>query len=251
MQGKEASALEEFRLAVDRGSQDPLPYLRVGAAELNRYILHDAVGKSVQLIATFQIQASKAVGKARKAEDLQGAKLLTTKVEEVRATLASALSLLREIDGDALFEEDLTRLQEWYPGSVDLSAGLGRLFKEKERWGDSLAVWERILHDHPLDAEAREGAGLAMEKQGQTDQAIMAYRRALEVDPRSADLYAALRRLYTGREDELRQVLLDRSYRDTRNALLFRELAGLESGLGLAEDAAIHSARAVEIDSGK
>ena len=251
MQGNQQAALGEFRLAVERGSQDPLPYLRVGSAQRDRYMLHAAVGRAVQLIATFQVQASQALGKARKAEDLKGAKLLTTRVEEVRATLASSLALLREIDGDALFEEDLARIQSWYPGSVDLAAALGRLYGEKEKWSESLAAWERILRDHPLDAEAQEGAGLAMEKLGRPEQAIMAYRRALEVDPQSTDLYAALKRLYTGREDELRQVLLDRSYRDTRNAVLFRELAGLESALGLAEDAAVHSARAVQIESGK
>jgi tetratricopeptide (TPR) repeat protein len=250
-QGKQAQAGEEFGRAVEKGSQDPLPYLRVGAARRDRYILHDAVAKSVQLIAAFEIQASQALGKAKKAEDLRGAKLFTTKVEEVRATLASSLSLLREIDGDALFQEDLSRLQSWYPGSVDLTAALGRLFGEKERWSDSLAAWEQILRDHPLDGDAQEGAGLALEKLGRTEEAIMAYRRALESDPRSADLYAALRRLYAGREVELRQVLLDRSYRDTRNAPLFRELAKLESALGLEADAAVHSARAVQIESGK
>jgi len=250
-QGKQGEAEDEFQKAVERGSQDPLPYLRAGAARRDRYVLHDAVAKSVQLIASFEIQASQAIGKARKAEDLKGAKLLTTKVEEVRATLASSLILLREIDGDALFEEDLSRLQSWYPGSVDLSAALGRLFREKEQWEKSLAAWERILRDHPLDGEAQEGEGLAREKLGQKDEAVMAYRRALELNPLSADLYAALRRLYAGREAELRQILLDRSYRDTRNALLFRELAGLEGALGLEADAAVHSARAVQIDSGK
>jgi Flp pilus assembly protein TadD len=250
-QGKQDEAEVEFRKAVERGSQDPLPYLRAGAARRDRFMLHDAVAKSVQLIASFEIQASQAIGKARKGEDLRGAKLLTTKVEEVRATLASSLSLLREIDGDAVFQEDLSRLQSWYPGSVDLSAALGRLFREKEQWDKSLAAWQRILRDRPLDREAREGEGLALEKQGQKDLAIMAYRRALELDPGSADLYAALRRLYAGREAELRQILLDRSYRDTRNAQLFRELAGLESALGLEAEAAVHSARAIQVESGK
>jgi Flp pilus assembly protein TadD len=250
-QGKQDEAEAEFRKAVERGSQDPLPYLRAGAARRDRFMLHDAVAKSVQLIASFEIQASQAIGKAGKAEDLRGAKLLTTKVEEVRATLASSLSLLREIDGDAVFQEDLSRLQSWYPGSVDLSAALGRLFREKEQWDRSLAAWQRILRDRPLDREAQEGEGLALEKLGQKDLAIMAYRRALELDPKSADLYAALRRLYAGREAELRQILLDRSYRDTRNAQLFRELAGLESALGLEAEAAVHSARVVQIESGK
>ena len=250
-EGKKQEAAGMFTLAVARGSQDPLPYLRVGEARRSRFLLHDAIGKAVQLISALQIQASQALRQARKPEDLRGAKLATTKVEDVRATLASALSLLREIDGDSLFEEDLGRLQSWYPGSVDLSAALGRLYREKGRWRDSLAAWQRILIDHPLDREAQAGAGLAFEKLGDKDQAILAYRRALELDPQSADLYAALERLYAGREGELRQILQDASYRETRNAVLFRELAKLEEGLGLKGDAEKHAARAAELEAGK
>ncbi len=92
---------------------------------------------------------------------------------------------------------------------------------------------------------------MALEKMGDKGEAIMAYRRALEIQPKSEELYAALERLYAGREDRLRQILLDRSYRDTRNVVLLRELSRLEEGLGLTSDAAAHRARAVEIESGR
>jgi len=249
-EGAKRDAQEVFQQAVAKGSQDPLPYLRVGEAQRSRYVLHDAVGKAVQLISALQIQASQALGRARRPEDLQGAKLATSKVEDVRATLASAVSLLKEIDGDALFEEDLARLQSWYPGSVDLSAVLARLLAEKERWRDSLAAWQRILGNYPLDEEAQAGSGLAFEKLGDRDQAVIAYRRARDLAPGSTDIYVALERLYTGREEELRQVLLDASYRETRNSVLFRELAKLEGRLGMNVDAAMHSARAAQIEAG-
>jgi tetratricopeptide (TPR) repeat protein len=250
-QGDKQGAQEAFGQAAAKGSQDPLPYLRVGEAQRSRYVLHDAIGKSVQLISALQIQASQALGRARTPEDLNGARLAATKVEDVRATLVSALTLLREIDGENTFQEDLVRLQSWYPGSVDLSAALARLFGEKERWPDSLAAWQRILSDHPLDEEAQAGSGLAFEKLGDQDQAVIAYRRARELAPGSADIYAALERVYNGRENELREVLLDASYRETRNAVLFRELAKLEGRLGMDADAAVHSARVAQIESGK
>jgi tetratricopeptide (TPR) repeat protein len=250
-QGNAAEAAQMFQQAVQKGSQDPLPYLRVGTTRRDRYILHDAVGKAVQLISALQIQASQAVSRARKSQELQGARLITTKIEDVRLTLGSALTLLREIDGDTVFEQDLSRLQSWYPGSVDLLAALGRLYREKERWADSLAAWQRILQDHALDGEAQAGAGLDMEKLGNRDGAIMAYRRALDIDPGSRDLYDALERLSAGRESELLQILLDTSYRETRNALLFREIAKLEDQLGLSSDAETHRARAAQIEAGK
>ena len=249
-QGHPQEAASRFRQAVDRGTQDPLPYLRIGAALRDRYKLHDAIGKAVQMISTLQVQESQAVGSARSPRDLRGARLVFTKVEDVRGTLGSALSLLREIDGDELFLQDLARLQSWYPGSTDLLAALGRLYQENGRWSDALASWRQILQVHPLDAEAQQGAGLAWEKLGDRDDAALAYRRALDLQPESADLYAALRRLYTGREADLLQILLDLSQRQTRNVVLLGQLANLEESLGLAADAARHRARAQEIQAG-
>ncbi|MGA2763596.1 MAG: tetratricopeptide repeat protein [Spirochaetia bacterium] len=251
LDGKKQEALEVFREAVDKGSQDPLPYLRVGEAQRDRYLLHDAVARAVQLISALEIGASQAIGTSGKPGDLQGAKLITSKIEDVRVTLASSLSLLRQIDGDSLFAQDLARLQSWYPGSVDLLVALGRLYQEKENWRDALAVWQTILKDHPLDEEAQAGAGLALEKLGDTEQAITAYRRARELLPKAPELYSALERLYAGREDDLRQVLLDISYRETRNVVLLRELAKVEGDLGLQADSVKHLSRVSEIESGK
>lgn len=205
----------------------------------------------MQLISALEIGASQAIGTSGKPGDLQGAKLITSKIEDVRVTLASSLSLLREIDGDSLFAQDLVRLQSSYPGSVDLLVALGRLYQEKENWRDALAVWQTILKDHPLDEEAQAGAGLALEKLGDAEQAITAYRRARDLSPKAPGLYRALERLYAGREDDLRQVLLDISYRETRNVVLLRELAKVEGDLGLQADADKHLSRASEIESGK
>jgi tetratricopeptide (TPR) repeat protein len=250
-EGKKAEAMGMFLKAVEKGSQDPLPYLRIGALRRDRFMLQDAVGRAVHLISALELSASQAIGKARKADELRGVKVVTTKIEDVRATLASSLAILREIDGDSLFADDLARLQSWYPGSVDLLAALGKLYQEKQEWRDALAAWQGILKEHPLDGEAQAGAGLAFEKLGDKDQAIAAYRRAREIEPESEELYAALDRLYAGREAELRQDLLDISYRETRNPVLFREIAKLEDELGLKTDAQKHRARAAEIESGK
>jgi tetratricopeptide (TPR) repeat protein len=249
-EGKPQEAADLFAKAVDRGTEDPLPYLRVGQARRSRYTLHDAVGKAVQLISALQLQASRAVSKAQTPEDLRGAKLITARVDDIRIVLDTSLSLLREIDGDSVFEQDLARLQTWYPGSVDLLAALGRLYQEKEGWRDALAAWQKILSDHPLDRDAQSGAGLAFEKLGDREQAITAYRRARELEPESADIYAALERVYSGRTAELHQVLQDISFRETRNVVLLRELVKLEEGLGLSDEATAHRARIAEIESG-
>jgi Flp pilus assembly protein TadD len=249
-QGRGSEAAAAFRQAVDRGSQDPLPYFRLGASERSRFLLHDAVGKAVQLAGALELQAAQAAQKIKGKDDLHGMKLLTAQADEVRATLGSSLTMLRQIDGDQLFEDDLTRLQSWYPGSVELLAALGRFYAEESRWKNALDAWALILRDHPLQAEAQFATGQALENLGDRDGAILAYRRALDLQPAAADIYAALERLYAEDLSGLRQVLLDRSYRDTRNAMLFRELAKVETSLGLASDADAHNARAAQIESG-
>jgi tetratricopeptide (TPR) repeat protein len=249
--GNKDAAAAAFRNAVDRGSQDPLPYYRIGAATRDRYMLHDAIGKAVQLSGALQLQAAQAAQKASGKEDMAGLRLLTVQAGEVRATLGSAVTLLREIDGDVLFEQDLVRLQSWYPGSVELLSALGRYYADKARWTDALSAWRKVLQDHPLDADAQAGAGHALEKLGDGAQAILAIRRALDITPIAPELYADLERLYADDKAGLRQDFLDRTYRDTRNALLFRELAKVEAGMGLASDAEAHNARAAVIEAGK
>lgn len=250
-QDRAKDAFGLFQQAVDKGSQDPLPFLRVGEAKRDRFLLHDAVGKAVHLISALQLEASQALSTVKGPDQLRGARLISTKIEDVRATLASSLSVLREIDGGSLFEEDLSRLQSWYPGSVDLTAAVGRLAEETGKWNEALTAWQHVLRDHPLDAEAQAGEGRAFEKLGNKDQAILAYRRARELRPDSRESYEALERLYAGKEAELVQILSDAAYRETRNALLFRELAKIEDGLGMKADADRHRARAGEIESGK
>ena len=249
-QGKDPEAAAAFQQAVQRGSQDPLPYYRLGASGRNRFLLHDSISKAVQLAGALQLEAAQAAQKVKGKDDLRGVKLITTQVEEVRATLGSALTLLRQLDGDPLFEEDLKRLQSWYPGTIELLAAMARFYAEKAQWNSALRAWQQILQDHPMEPEAQSGVGQALEKLGSHDQAILAYRRALDLRPASPDIYAALERLYAEDLAALRQILVDTSYRDTRNALLFRELAKIETSLGLTPDADAHTSRAVQIESG-
>jgi tetratricopeptide (TPR) repeat protein len=250
-QGRTTEATQAFQKAVEKGSQDPQPYLALGSFQRNRFLLHDAIARAVQLAGALQLEAVQAAQKVRGKDDLKGLNLITTQVSEVRATLGSAVTLLREIDGDALFMEDLGRLQSWFPGSVELRIALARYHAEKAQWKEALAAWQGLLRDHPLEAEAQRGAGLAQENLGQRDQAILSYLRALDLEPTVAELYGSLDRLYANDPDGLRQLLLDRSFRDTRNALLFRELAKAEAALGLASDVEAHNARAAQIESGK
>jgi tetratricopeptide (TPR) repeat protein len=250
-QGRTAEANQAFQKAVEKGSQDPQPYFALGSAQRNRFLLHDAIARAIQLAGALQLEAVQAAQKIKGKDDLKGLNLITTQVSDVRATLGSAVTLLQEIDGDALFGEDLARLQSWYPGSVELRIALAHYYANKAQWQEALAAWQGLLRDHPLEAEAHRGAGQALENLGRRDQAVVSYLRALDLEPNAADLYGSLDRLHVNDPEGLRQLLLDRSYRDTRNALLFRELAKVDAALGMASDAEAHNARAAQIESGK
>ncbi len=249
--GRQKEAEQAFRQAVAKGTRDPLAYYRIAVVSRDRYLLHDAIGKAVQLIGALELEASQAAGKIKVKEDVSQLKLLTTQADEVRSTLTSSVSLLRDIDGDAAFEQDMTRLQSWYPGSADIQAALGRFYAEKSRWEDAVSVWRRILADRPLDAEAQRGLGAALEKTGDRAGAITAYLKALDNQAGSEEIYGALERLFAEDKPALYRIFLDRSYRDTRNILLLKELVKIETDLGLARQAEDRQTRIDQILSGK
>jgi tetratricopeptide (TPR) repeat protein len=86
---------------------------------------------------------------------------------------------------------------------------------------------------------------------GRPDEALLAYRRALDLDPRAAQHYEDLLLLYQklGREEELLSLLREQSLRDSRNPVLFGKLAELEERLGFPEHAVAHRRRQAELEA--
>jgi tetratricopeptide (TPR) repeat protein len=87
---------------------------------------------------------------------------------------------------------------------------------------------------------------------GRSEQAALAYRRALELDPLNEQLYESLFRVYraSGREDELLGLLEELSLRDRRNPVLLGRLAELADRRGLYEQAGAYRRRRAELEVG-
>ena len=105
--------------------------------------------------------------------------------------------LLQELRGDPKgFEEDLILLNDWYPHSVELQEALAAFYQDRGNWAETLAVWERVLGAHPASVKAQAGRGMALEQLGRLQEALLAYQRALDQDPRNPERYENLFRLY-------------------------------------------------------
>jgi Flp pilus assembly protein TadD len=260
-QAQREEAEQAFKRSEELGTDEPYPYLHLARLSIGRgekgdasRLLQQAVGKSIQKTGRIQAQAAQKVEEAKgslASEDLAQLEGMTRLAEEPRQILQESLLLLRSIARDpAAFETDLIDLSSWYPQSTDLRVALGRFYEEQGRWADALALWERLLEKHPTIAEAHVGLALSLERSGSLLESASAYLRALDLAPDDSGVYDGLERVYGSlhREEELRQKLLDRSFRDTLNPLLFSRLGLLERALGHLEESKAHLEEAAKLE---
>ncbi len=245
--GRGEEALEAFARAEERDTEDPYPYYRLarraaddGRTERALVLVRQAIGRAVQQTSILHMQAVKRVqeagGKLRPG-DVEELERLQEVGEEPAALLRESLALLRSLHTDAAaYESDLRTLCSWYPHNRPLLAALGDLLLEQRRWDEALVHWQSIVGLMATAAEAHFGVASALEGLGRIEEARQAWVRTLDLDSKDPAVFDALERVF-GDTDELRQILLDRSYIETRNTLLLRRLAALERRLGLAEQA--------------
>lgn len=245
--GRDREAMEAFGRAEERDTEDAYPYYRLARAAADRgereralVLARQAIGKAVQHAALLQMQAVKrmqaAGGKLRPA-DVEELERLARLGEEPTELLGASLALLRSLHADArAYENDLRLLCSWYPHSRPVLAALGDLLLEQKRWEEALAHWHEVAALMATAKEAHIGIARSLEGGGRIEEARQAWVRALDLEAKDPAVFDALERTF-GDGPELRQILLDRSYIETRNTLLLRRLAALERRLGLADAA--------------
>ncbi len=251
--GSDAQAEQAFVQAEQWGSSEPYYWLAKTRRSIS--LAHLAAGKAVQKAGLLRFQAAQRI-EGREGElgekDLRKLKELSEKITEPLQILEDTLVLLEELHDDPVgFRDDLLLLNDWYPHSVELKETLAEFHQNQQDWADALAIWESVLRTHPSSVKAQGGRAKALEELGRPEEALLAYRRALDLDPRDARHYDELLRLYgrLGREEELLSLLREQSLRDTRNPVLFGKLAGLEERLGFPEQAAAHRRRQTELEA--
>ncbi len=253
--GNDAQAEQAFAQAEQWGSSEPYPYYWLARQKRSVSLAHLAVGKAVQKAGLLRFQAAQTIedkGSELEEQDLLKLKELSVKINEPLQILEDTLVLLQELrDSPAAFREDLLLLNDWYPHSVELKEALAEFYQNQDAWAEALTIWERVLRTHPSSVKAQTGRAAALEMLDRPEEALLAYRRALDLDPRGAQHYEDLFRLCRklGREEELLSLLREQSLRDTRNPVLFGKLAELEDRLGFPDQAAAHRHRQGELEA--
>jgi len=245
--GSTSEAMKAFARAEQLDTEDAYPYYRLAQAAAERgeteralVLVRQAIGKAVQQTSLLQLQAMKRVqgaGGQLRPDDVEELERLAQRGEEPSELLRESLELLRSLHTDPrAYEGDLRLLCSWYPHSRPLLAALGELLLDQARWEEALAQWQRLVALMATAAEGHAGVARALEGGGRIEEARQAWVRVLDLESGDPAVFDALQRV-CGDGEELRQILLDRSYIETRNTLLLRRLAALERRLGLAGEA--------------
>ncbi|MFP3959450.1 MAG: tetratricopeptide repeat protein, partial [Spirochaetaceae bacterium] len=256
--GRTADAMDAFLDAEQRATDDPFAYLYLARrladeAEDRQTVnrLHLAIGKGIERAGALRVQLTQRIDGGAEdwtTEDMEAIESIIERSEEPVAVIEDALAMLEDVHGDTeAFEEDLRRLSSWYPASTHLKAAVGALLERRGRWSEARRHWSQTVRDHPTLLDAHLGVARSLEELGRRRQARLAYRRALDRDPREPAVYDALRRVYRNDREALRTFYLDRIRMDGRNPVLLRAVADLEERMGLTEEAAEHRARRARI----
>lgn len=248
--GEKGKAIESFSKAIKYGSEEAYPYFRMaeylfkeGEKKKAHSNLVLAVGRAVHMIGAIQLQAAgrikKKKGKLNK-EDIKKLKNYSTLIQKPRKVLADSIELLRKIDSsNTNFKKDIAKLSSWYPHNVELRESLAGVLEKEGKYTDALKVWKALAVDHPTDVRAHLGIAEIYRRMGKTKNAMLEYRRTLDLDNENDSVFKGLYNVYkeSGREKELFDLLKDEYLRNKRNMVLIRYLIVLAKDTGNTKDA--------------
>ena len=257
-QGDLRAAERAFLQAESLDTEEPYPYLFLVRLSRKRgeqadgilSRLHSAIGKSVRKSAALQMQAAGAIQGSEgtlEPEQIETLQQLSARAEQPRKILREALTLLEETHGSTeAYAQDVHRLSDWYPHSLELRVAVGQVLEEQGLFAEARLHWLEVLEDLPTAAEAHRGLARTLEHLGRLEEARVAFRRARDLDPENPDSYAGLLRLYAaaGEERDLLRLYEEIYERERTNVVLLDSWAVLEERLGYAEQATRHRLRA-------
>lgn len=318
--GQTIRALGDLKKAADLDTSEPEVYYALalrsmerGELEEARTMLHETIGKAVQLYSMYRIQAAQAmegsgakqespadghaeiaVGRGKRTNgageasrtsgagaatgheaesaavegaaidgaavngpgaDGAGARLrklkeLSESARRPQKLLREALELLPETyQNRSLLLDDLRRLADWYPSSVDLRAALARELAGRGETAEAREIWRELTERFAFYYQGHLGAGRSYEQEGNYARALLCYRRALDLAGEEPEVYRHLRELYR-RRDEMpayRQLLKEQMLKDAYNPLLYEEAAAAEETAGDTAAADRYRQRAEEL----
>ncbi len=256
--GRRDEALSYLERAVELDTNAAEPYFIIGkmaaAGEYRngmnredaRSFIHESIGKAVRLYSMYRMEAARRMqengGKPgeRDERSIEMLKELSESAEEPLSLLREALSLLPELYTDKdEFLADLRRLSEWYPSSAEIQEALAEAYFNTGRKEAAEEVWSNLIRRFPLNYKGHLGLGQCRMERRDYRGASLSLRRALDISPRTEELYVLLQRLYRRWQGhrEFLEILEQRMLKDGYNPVLYRFAADTAHGLGLEEKA--------------
>jgi tetratricopeptide (TPR) repeat protein len=262
--GDSAAAETAFLQAERYGTEEPYPYFylagktagRHGAANTLRSRLHLAIGKAVRKVSMLRVQAAGVFQRQQgelSAEELESLQEFSRRTEQPKQILQDSIALLKASYGrQGGYEQDLRRLADWYPHSLELRCALGRFLEEEGRHEEALGHWRALLSDFSAAAEAHIGMARSLQALGQREAARVAFLRARDIEPENSQVYRALQQLSPDAQEkrELLQLYTEIYHRERTNPALMYAMAELEEQLGRKEQATVYRLRAAELEQG-
>jgi len=122
--------------------------------------------------------------------------------------------------------------------------------RQNTYWQDPLIFYSRTLRFAPQSSACYTNMGRIFEKMGKREEAIEAFKKAIEVDPRRSNAYSNLAVIYgeMGRQEEAVGLFEKAVSLDPRDAKLWSNLGAAYSESGKYDDAIRASKKAIEID---
>ncbi|MDP3186058.1 MAG: tetratricopeptide repeat protein [Anaerolineales bacterium] len=182
----------------------------------------------------------------------EGETTLATRVQ-LLFTLGGLYWAKGELDESSHYFQEAIRVAEPLDDAHLLSLcynGLGNVYSDLGRHDEALAAFQKAIQLDPKDASPWNGLGNVCSDLGRHDEAIAAFDKAIQLDPKYAYPWNGLGSVYSdlGRHEEASAAYQKAIQLDAKDAYPWNGLGNVYRDLGRHEDAIAAFQKAIELD---
>ncbi len=231
------SACENCLRAIELKTESPSPFhlyakLKLAKQDTLEALKNEkiAIEKSLKLISKYRSKYLKKINEGVRSfsgENIEQIKDDNKTAENAREILKESLENYLNVGYPEEFENQLNCWRKDFPKNTTIIEFLGKNFERTKNRDKAFASYKELIR---LDAEEIEGhLGMAriLESEGKTNEAVLAYKRALTIDTENNEIYAKLIEL-NKKSGELEKLISDwllLEKREPENVALLKNLA--------------------------